>query len=177
MKAAIVLEEISVDDPMMTTAQLVHERAKAGNRLVGRVNVTSNAMTRIGALCYVRRRLGHHEKAAERFKSLYESLYGSGMPAVDAGRIQVDTSIQAHDNGIAGRLDRGVDLDSARRALGPKAFDLLVAIVVLGAPCDHMADVLPSGEPNRRHVARCVDDLLSHLDRLADWWGYKTVNA
>lgn len=164
----IVLELRSVDDPMETTAQLVAKRAKKpGDPRVGKIDVMGNAMTRIGALCFVRRRLKHHDRAAERFKSLYEGLYGSGMPAVDAGRISVDNSITAHDGGIAGRLDRGAALGFAIDMLGKPAADLVVAVVVLGVTCSSLAS-LP-GWRAREHV---VDELLAALDRLSDKWGY-----
>jgi hypothetical protein len=180
----IVLEQRKVDDPLMTNAELIHRRARAQNRLVGKVSVTGNAMTRIGALCFVRRRLGHHDRAAERFKNLYEGLYGSGLSGVDAGRVLVDSSIVAHDTGIAARIDRGAALGElilGRRGQPPVLSaderNRIIACVVLGARCEDAADIMPSGERNRRQVARQVDDLLDALDHLADHWGYKTKAA
>lgn len=175
--ARIPIERRTVDDPMMTDSELIHQRAKSGNRLVGKIETTGNALTRIGALCYVRRRLRHHEQAAERFKSLYESLYGSGMPAVDAGRIQVDTSIMAHDAGVASRLDRNADLGKAMTMLGKQASDRIIACVVLCVPCEEGVPLMPSGQRNQRLVGREVDALLAALDLLAAWWGFATKVA
>ena len=73
-----------VPDPLMTDSEFLHQRQSNPTKPnIGRVWVQENAITRIGALCFIRRRLHHHEMAAERFKGIYESCYGSGTPAVD----------------------------------------------------------------------------------------------
>lgn len=178
----IVIERRSVDDPMMTAAELIHRRALAYERRgdargVGQVEATGNAMSRIGALCFVRQRLAHHERAAERFKELYESLYGLGMPAVDTSRISVDNSIRAHDGGIAARLDRSAALRDAQVLLGKQGFDRVVACIVLGIPAGSDAPRMPSGKPNWRSAAKSVDRVLDALNELAGLWGYQKSAA
>lgn len=166
----IVIEERVVDDPMITDAELAYQRRKNPDRIVGKVSVTGNAMSRIGALCFVRSREVHHELAAERFKLLYEGLYGSGMPAIDAGRIQVDHTIVASDGGMARRIDKASDIRNVFDALGPRV-DFVVATVVLGSPIVDQVDVLPSGYTNRRQARKTEAALLDALEEIARLWG------
>lgn len=140
-----IIQNRRVPDPMMTDAEFLHrmseeiERAERSSRkpdpYVGKVWVTENAMTRIGALCFIRDRQDHHERAAEVFKSTYEARYGEGNPAIDASRVRVDTSIMAHDSGMAAKLDRTWRIEQVKGKLGKEAFDRLVAVIVLGIPC------------------------------------------
>lgn len=161
-----------VPDPSMTDSEYLHqknlerERAEAKGtepRLtIGKVWVEENAITRIGALVFIRRREAHHELAAERFKGLYEARYGAGNPIMDPGRIQVDTSPVAHDSGMAAKLDRTWQLDLAKSEMGKEAFDRLVAVLVLE---------IPAGEgQTSRPRQRCIDRVLSDLDTLSGIW-------
>lgn len=129
-----------------------------------RITVEENAMTRIGALCFIRRRQAHHEAAAERFKSMYEAFYGIGNPAMDPSRVQVDTSPIAHDSGMAGRIDNARKLNDLERSHG-HLFNRLVALLVL---------CVPAGEgQTSRPRQRSVDQALADLDHLAELWGAK----
>jgi hypothetical protein len=167
----------------MTAAEFYHQqsteferanRARSKPNLnVGKVWVEENAMTRIGALCFIRKpkREDHHERAAERFKDAYEALYGSGVPALDNSRPVVDRSPVAHDSGMAAKLDRGNDmialvsgfpLHNIKAILSPEAVDRLVACVVLGIPC---------GEGRHwRDREKAIDALLGDLDALCVHW-------
>jgi len=161
------IQNRKIADPLLTDAEYYYRRGQRPDDLtIGRVWATENAMTRIGALCFIRHRRQHHDMAAERFKNLYEGLYGSGMPAVDAGRIQVDTSKMAHDAGMAAKLDHGAELHYARQHLDKAAFDRLVALLVLGIPAGNGL----SSRPRLRAVARVLADLdvLSVIFRLAN---------
>lgn len=179
---AMQLRNRLVPDPMMTDAQYLYEvqqerqRARDEGRepklSVGKVWAVENAVTRLGALCFIRRRQDHHEKAAEHFKNLYEHLYGSGNPAVDPARVQVDTSIQAHDSGIAAKIDRTRALHEAEVVLGKAAYNRLVALLVLCIPAGQDVDLMPSGRRNDRQVKASIDQVLEDLDQLADVWGY-----
>jgi hypothetical protein len=165
-----------VDDPSMSDSEYLYQRAKRPeNPDIGKVWATENALTRIGALCYVRRRERHHEKAAEVFKAMYEALYGCGSPAMDASRVQVDTSPIAHDSGMAAKIDRGWRIAEAIKFLGEERANRIIACVVLCIKCEDGADVMPSGERNRRQVMREVTGLLSALDMLAGHWGFGPV--
>lgn len=152
-----------VPDPMLTDAEYYYKRSKRpDDRHLGKVWVTENAMERIGALCFIRRKEAHHEMAAERFKSLYEARYGAGNGSMDPGRVQVDTSPIAHDSGMAAKIDRTNDLRDAETQLGKPAFDRLVALLVL---------CIPAGEGlSSRPRQRAVDAVLVDLDNLATVW-------
>jgi hypothetical protein len=164
-----------VPDPSMSDAEFLAQKAANPTKPnLGRVWVEENALTRIGALAYIRRRFQHHEMAAERFKNLYEARYGVGSPALDPSRVQVDTSPIAHDSGMAAKIDRTVEIERVIRLLGKEAADRIIACVVLCIPCDDGVPVLPSGFTNRRHVKREVDALLAALDSLAVLFGFRT---
>lgn len=162
-----------VADPMMTDAEYLHQKNAERDRAetagqqprmsIGKVWVTENAMTRIGALCFIRRREAHHEHAAETFKSLYETRYGQGNPASDLARPMVDSSPVAHDSGMAAKIDRTAAIEMAEKQLGRAAFGRVVALVVLCAPA---GDGLSS-----RPRQRAVDAVLADLERLASIWG------
>jgi hypothetical protein len=142
-----------------------------------RVTVEENAMTRIGALCFIRKREDHHERAAAEFKSLYEARYGGQGGAMDPSRVQVDTSPIAHDAGMAGKIDRTVKLEIALKAMDKLTKDRLIACLVLGVSCEDQSDTLPSGRANMRQSGRCVEETLAALDELATMWGYRTRAA
>jgi hypothetical protein len=168
-----------VQDPMLTDANYYAERAKRPqDPNVGRVWAEENVATRIGGLALIRRKLNHHEKAAEWFKNAYEALYGGGMaPSVDLGKVRVDTSIMAHDNGAVARLDQGKTLQTVMDALGKPASDRIVACVVLGIPCADSAPPGPSGKPSGHAVQREVDLLLAALDHVAELRQWKMRGA
>lgn len=173
-----------VPDPSMTDAEFLHQQAREMERAnvattrpnlnVGKVYVDENIMARIGALCFIRRRLPHHERAAEEFKSLYEARYGGSAPALDPSRVQVDTSPIAHDSGMAAKIDRTAKLEHAMLELKKPALDRLVACVILGIKCEDQANTMPSGQANQRHVSQCVADMLDALEDLCEMWGYAT---
>lgn len=162
-----------VQDPMMTDAEFLHQRTlRPGHPNVGKVLVQENITTRIGGLAYVKRRSPHHEKAAQRFKGLYESMYGSGSPAVDASRVRVDTTIMSHDGGMARRVDMGQDLHAAMKMLGKEDSDCLIAVIVLGVRCADIARDGANGKPTGRTTGVAVDQLLGALQQLAAAWGF-----
>jgi hypothetical protein len=162
-----------VDNPLLTDGL-----AYSGQRNAHlRVSVEENAMTRIGALCFIRKREDHHERAAAEFKSLYEARYGGQGGAMDPSRVQVDTSPIAHDAGMAGKIDRTVKLELALKAMDKLTKDRLIACIVLGVSCDEQADKMPSKQPNQRQVGQCVMQTLEALDWLATLWGYRTRAA
>lgn len=170
--SAVIAERL-VPDPMMTDAEFIHQRRLEHDRAerqgrkprldVGKITATENAMTRIGALCFIRRRHPHQERAAEEFKSLYEARYGCGTPALDASREPVDRSIIAHDSGMASKLDRTRRLAKAEAGLSKDAFDRLVALLVL---------CVPAGDGlHWRSRRSAVDQVLADLDDLSSLWG------
>ena len=163
-----------VPDPLMTDSEYLHQKAENPTKPhIGKVWVAENPVTRIGALAHVRRRLQHHEMAAQRFKDLYEARYGLGNPALDPSRVMVDTSPIAHDSGMAAKIDRTADIERVMCLLGKDASDRIIACVVLCIPCEQDVPILPSGYPNRRHVKREVDALLAALDSLSVLFGLR----
>ena len=169
-KGPIVLHNRLVQDPSMSDAEFLYQKTKHPNRPnVGKVYVQENAIDRIGALCFVRRRLQHHEMAAERFKTLYEARYSAGTRSVDPGRVQVDTSPIAHDSGMAAKLDKTRALRAVKDHLGDTMYHELVRVVVLGSPV--------GGGLTSRPAQRAADDLLAILDILAELWGFKARAA
>lgn len=168
-----IIEERRVDNPSYVDGLYYADTQQARDRNM-HVVVTENAMTRLGAFCHVkaRNRLPHHERTAERFKSEYEALFGSGVPALDNSRPVVDRSPVAHDSGMAAKIDRGASITAAMAFLGAVDRDKLIAWLVLCMPLDELADAMPSGQRNQRQVAGLVADRLSVLDRLAVHWNY-----
>lgn len=169
-----IIQNRLVPDPSMSDAEFLHQKNQERDRAealgieprlsIGRVWVQENAVERMGALCFIRRRERHHEAAAEQFKALYEARYGAGNPAMDASRVVVDTSPQAHDSGMAAKIDRTWQLRQAEEGLGKSAFNRLVALLVLH---------IPAGEGlSSRPRQRTIDMVLSDLDQLSSIWGY-----
>lgn len=174
----IHIQSRRVQDPSLTDALYYAERQKRpDDPNVGRVWVEENVTTRIGGLALIRRRLSHHEAAAEWFKNAYEQLYGGMSPAIDMSKVRVDTSIMAHDNGAVARLDNGKALQLAIAALGRGSTDRIISCVVFGDPAGILAPVGPSGKASGRAVEREVDRLLEALDRLAEIRGMKMRGA
>jgi hypothetical protein len=179
--AAIFRVNRKVENPMLTPAQ--HQevwesevrKAERSHRIpdvdVTKIWAEENALSRLGALCFIRRRERHHEQAAERFKWLYEARYGAGVPAMDASRVKVDSSPIAHDSGMASKIDRTNTIKYAENALPKDAFDRIVALLILCVPAGEDAPLLPSGKANQRHVKAAVELALADLDMLADHWG------
>lgn len=162
-----------VDNPLLTDGLAYSGQRNAHMR----VTVEENAMTRIGALVFIRKREDHHERAAAEFKSLYEARYGGQGGAMDPSRVQVDTSPIAHDSGMAAKIDRTVKLEMAMKAMDKDSLDRLVACLILGVTCEDQSDTLPSGKANMRQSGRCVDETLAALDALSTMWGYRTRAA
>lgn len=171
-----------VADPSMTDAEFYHRQKReienAGrvyrkpNLSVGKIDVHENLSTRIGGLALIKRRLDHHERAAEEFKNRYERAYGSANPAVDASRVQVDSSIIAHDSGMGARIDNNRDLADAIKAMGKSVTDIVVGVIVLGAP---ILSVSP--HDHWRSQKSTTEELLMALDCLAVRWGYLPAQA
>lgn len=169
----------------MTDAEYYAQRAANPTKpTIGKVWAEENASTRIGGLALIRRKLGHHERAAEWFKNAYEALYGGMAPAIDMGKVRVDTSIMAHDNGAVARLDQGRDLlelivgTQTRPPRLPKpATDRIISCVVFGDPAGRLAPLGPSGKPSGRAIEREVDHLLEALDLIAEIRGFKMRGA
>jgi hypothetical protein len=99
------------DSEYLHQKNLERERAEAKGtepRLtIGKVWVEENAITRIGALVFIRRREAHHELAAERFKGLYEARYGAGKRAITAA---------------LANLTAPIDRDEVDRIIGNKSW-------------------------------------------------------
>jgi hypothetical protein len=177
-----IIQNRRIQDPSMTDSEFLAQKAKRPQDIhVGKVWVQENAVTRIGGLALIRRRLDHHERAAEWFKSQYERLYGGSMsPAIDLSRVRVDTSIMAHDNGAVAGIDAARQLldlfgSVAKPGLMQKdALDRIIACVVLVIPCSDSASPGPSGKPSGRAVEREVDRLLDALEELSEVVGFKT---
>ena len=172
-KNPILIRQRLVPDPLISDAEIIHRRARnPHDRHIGKVLAATNMVTLIGALAFVRRRLSHHEKAAEWFKNAYESGYG-GMPAIDLNKIRVDFAALHHDDAAASRLDRGRALRAVLTELGPEATGRLIACTVLNIPCAHSAPpAKSSGKPSGRAIERVVDRLLEALDRVAEMRGF-----
>lgn len=166
-----LLERVLLDDPMMTDAELVYQRArKPGDPKVGKSPVDRNLLTTIGGLAMVRRRLRHHEKAAEWFKSAYEAAYGSVGSGVDLEAVRVDRSIIAHDAGMANRIDRAREMYAVVKDLGGAISEpvrLLTAVVVFGCS---VSEVAGQGARPRERVTQA---LLDALDRVAEMRGIR----
>ncbi len=168
-----IIEERRVDNPSYTDGLYYGDSEQVRDRNM-HVVVTENAMTRLGAFCHVkaRNRLPHHERTAERFKSEYEALFGSGVPALDNSRPVVDRSPVAHDSGMAAKVDRGRDIIAVLAYLGKSDADLMIDWLVLCTPASEYADMMPSGVRNQRQISEYVAMRLAVLDRLAVHWNY-----
>lgn len=174
----IVLVQKQVDNPYLTDG-LNHGEDASRHRYV---SATVNAVTTLGALAYLPvaderkgadqpgKRFPHHDLAASLFKSRYEALYGGIGGAVDPSREPVDISTQAHDSGMAARLDKSAKLAQVIPALGKPVWDELVDMLVLCTPSAAYADLMPSGQPNQRQVRAKNAERLAALDSLSILW-------
>jgi hypothetical protein len=177
-----------VDNPSYTDGLYYADTAvrRSQNAKIG---VVENAVTRIGGLAHVKpgnpkddveqpnRRYPHHERVAAYFKSGYEALFGSGVPALDNSRPVVDTSVIAHDSGMAAKIDRGNGIVRALAFLGPDKADAIIDFLVLETPCEVYAAEMPSGQRNQRQVARLVQERLEILDSLSTFFGFAQRKA
>lgn len=156
----------------MTDAEYLYQKNRERDRAesmgteprlsLGKVWVQENAITRMGALCFIRKREPHHEQVAERFKNHYERAFGAGNPGSDPSRVQVDTSKVAHDSGIVSKIEHASKIHQAEKALGKEAFDRLVAVIILE---------IPAGDGlHWRSRSGMVDLVLSDLDALSVVW-------
>lgn len=173
-----------VDNPLLTDGLYY-----GGRRDTAKITVHEAATTRIGALSFIRpydkkkgdvqpgRRFPYHEQAAERFKSDYEALYGSAGGAVDPSNEPVDTSVVAHDNGLAARLDRGERLRRAKDYLGKGAFNEMIDMLIFCTPASEYADIMPSGQRNQRQISKIEEARLAILESLSIHWGFRTRAA
>ena len=167
-----------VDNPLLTPAEKIEQvRRRPGDPKVGKVEASTNELTRIGALVYIRRRLWRHELAAARFKSEYEALFGLQPGALDMSAIRVDGGRTTTDAKMAHRIDSGARLTGIIQTLGPTDTDRLVAAIVFASPVSERVDKMPGGLPNGRHVVAEVSALLSALDIVAEEYGYMTRAA
>lgn len=175
-----IIETRLMDNPMATDG-LVDAKPEAAKSWA-----TINLNARIGGLAFIRaynprtgkgKRMPHHDRAAERFLSLYEARYGRTSAAVDPEREPVDTSPMAHDSGMAGALDAtraieeieiGIRRDG-QQIVAPvfheTEFRFLVAVLCLGMAIMHYT------ETQGRALEKEVDRFLVLLDRLSEHWG------
>lgn len=169
-----------IDNPFEADGEFYHQRL-SDPTYNGRITVTSNELTRIGALCFIPHRLPHHEMSAQRFKNEYEALYGNVTPAVDPSVVPVDTSTR-HDsatNNMVSRIDRA---DSIRLIVHgskdrPPVLDaadlhLLISAICMEVPSSQMVSIMPSGKPNWRHVQARDRRLLYVLTLVSKFYGY-----
>lgn len=176
MIEAADIEDQLVPDPFLSDSEFIYQRRrKPDNPNVGKVTVQRNMRTLIGGLVTIRRRTRLHEKVAERFLNLYEVRYGSLIPAVDASRVQVDTSIIGHDGARVSALDASADIAIAAEFLGHDDFERIVHVVCLQAPVSHSRFLMVNA--TGRALEREVDRFLAALDRLAVHWQLATRNA
>lgn len=177
----ILIQNRMVPDPSMSDSEFLHQKRREQDRSerlgvkprldIGKVLAQENAMSRIGALCFIRppRRQDYHERAAEQFKTLYEARYGLAGGSMDPSRIQVDTSPIAHDSGMAAKIDRTSAIKAAEDYLGPDMFRELVRVIILESP---VGEGLTS-----RPAQRATERFLGILDLLAEFWGAKSRAA
>jgi hypothetical protein len=184
-----------IDNPFEADGEFYHQRL-SDPTYAGKHEVTSNELTRIGALCFIPKFdprkhdhrvhhphlcYPHHEHSAARFKNEYEALYGSVSPAVDPAREPVQSSPTAHDNGMAARIDRadsirmvlfGSQKPPSAPVLDAEGRDLLISAICFGDASEKMVDKLPSGKANWRKAQARSRRVLFWLAVLSRWWGY-----
>jgi hypothetical protein len=162
-----------IDNPFETDGVFQHKRL-TDPTYAGKHEVTSNELTRIGALCFIPHRLPHHERSAERFKNEYEALYGSVSPAVDPAREPVQSSPTAHDNGMAARIDRSHSLRAAMAILDKSELDLILTAVCMGIPSRELVSKDKNGRGDWRQAQQRNQRVLLALSRLSRHWGYSS---
>lgn len=169
-----MIETFEVDNPMLTAGLAEYQEATRGS-VDRKVRAPANAMERIGALCFIRRRPRgketgnwrdpHHERAAARFKGLYEACYGSGSGAVDPSREPVDHSRGDSDSSTVALMDMLGELREIEADVTRDTFDRLVALLVLG---------VPAGEGlHWRARKEAIAQAIADLDQLAEVFGLK----
>lgn len=164
-----------VPNPAATDAITIAAIEKAqGKPNAGKVAVLERLPTRIGGLYRVKIRQAHHERAAETFKNLYEAAYSNGLEANDNSKVQVDTSITAHDSGMAAIVDKARKLHDARIRLGDVRFYTMVSFIVNHVPFGDTVDRNLPDRARRLAVTALIIDALADLDKLCELWGIST---
>jgi len=119
-----------VDDPLISTAELAHQRQKRPSSLhSGKISAVVSLRTLIGGLAGYK--LSEPQiRAASRFKSVYEGRDTGGVRASDFSRPYVDSSFKSANV----EIERG---ERARRkyreiidALGRKHVNLLESVII-----------------------------------------------
>lgn len=108
------------------------------------------------------------EKAADRFRLLWERMGGAGAGAIDYSRTRVDGGRTAEPITMA-QMQAGRDLQIAEAALKKAYGDYAYKIV--GYVCGEGYSIHDLTE-TRRQRDTMTDNLRSYLDVLAALWGY-----
>lgn len=155
-----------------TTDAELDVRRKTGK---DKVWVQINIMARIGCLYLIRNREPHHEETAARFKGMSEALLGNGLGASDTAREPVDTSLRAHDNGMANAIDHGEALRRAEQSIPKNLWDAVNACVYMCIPPGQQISEHGMSKRQFRDARKAKSqDVLDGLDLIAEVWNLKS---
>lgn len=178
MEAADI-EERRVDNPLSTYAQFVAELTE-GRPDPGIQRVQVNMRTLLGGFCKFRGNEAQ-DKAAARFKSIYERSQLGGAKAVDPGREPVDgggvNPEATIENGADARRDYNRIIGTERI---PGVLDRVelrrIEYVIVGewGPTSYARWRNHVRTPNGKHVSDGMVEVRRIMDKLAVHFGYQT---
>lgn len=162
LKASVVMQE--VPNPL-------HSRDHATDRtnplkIMAAVNMRESAITMLAAKGAINEA---QERAAERFRLLWERMGGAGAGAIDYSRERVDGG-QIAQSISASQMQAGRDLNAAMTALRLQHGEYACRLV--GYICGEGYSIHDLTE-TRRQRDTMTDNLRGYLDVLAELWNMK----
>jgi hypothetical protein len=162
-RSKIVLRGVTIDNPYFARGHPIS--ASNPERIAAVINVRESAITTL----YARGKIDDAQKeAADRFRSLWETLGGKGASSIDPAREHVDGGKMPEP--ISERQVRAAtELAKARLELGARGYWLVARIC--GEGCS-LAEAM--GSQRKRDALTAADNLRACLDDLAALWRLAT---
>jgi hypothetical protein len=160
MQSHIELATAYVDNPEWRPDR--HGMKAFPRKITAMVNVRESAIATLAA----RRAINDAQvAAANRFRSLWEKMGGTGAGAIDYSREHVDGGY-TRDPISQAQMTAGKELARCRALLGRRTYTLVVAVCGEGFALKEIAI-------DKRGTLTAADNLRDGLDDLAEMWGYQ----
>jgi hypothetical protein len=153
------LESVYVDNPYYSKA---HDGEGANPiKIKASLNIRESAIVTLAA----RKHIDESQlAAANKFRSLWESMGGAGAGSFDYSREHVDGG-GAREPLTERQIRAGLELKRAQQALGNRAYDIMSKVAGQGYAIQELAKT-------HRERTTLTDYLKDGLDELARNWGY-----
>ncbi len=164
-----ILDERYVDNPLTTWAQFLHEM-EHGKPDAGRIKATVNLRTLMGGFCRFHGDEAQ-QKAATRYKALYERSQMGGSKAVDPSIEAVDGGNHNPEAIFEIGADARKTLALARSMLTDQVVRR-VEFVIVGehGPSRYAQWRYREAKPDGRTIGRAQVEFRGYMDQLAKHW-------